>query len=335
MRAERGVIGRERVEAICSFRSFHNAEVSSIRAALKAIITANPAATWPEMDAKWEKELLSLPPANRRRERLDQFRASKSLFEELQTSAIVQEEQDRTSQQDKLLKIIHDERLTTKGIASQLFPEQKRAATPEADERRNKRPHAGKKPVVVNAEEAEDVDTLVAFETEVELPVEEGNSAKSSTSNRGSSGHEKLLSLAILRERFGNIKQFESTKDLIFEGINVSAWIRQAQSHLLSECEKGRKLKWKVEEIADILYVLVRLGSIVGYFSNSPLSLLNNIVLFSRTYLPSFLAQARKPAVAKLWNKATATFAEERVSMALPSSLADAVLALCIVSHLD
>ncbi|KAJ3150814.1 hypothetical protein HDU89_002810 [Geranomyces variabilis] len=193
--------------------------------------------------------------------------------------------QDRTSQQDTLLDIIHDERLTTKGIASQLFPERKRAATPEADERRNKRPHASKGPTVVNAEEAEDVDTLVMFETEVELPVEEGNSAISSTSNSGSSGHERLLSLAILRERFGDIKQFESTN----YGINVSAWIRQAQSSLLSECEKGRKLKWKIGDVADSL-------------------LLKNNILFS------FLAQTRKPAVAKLWNKATATFAEERVS---------------------
>ncbi|KAJ3167182.1 hypothetical protein HDU88_002519 [Geranomyces variabilis] len=147
--------------------------------------------------------------------------------------------QDRTSQQDKLQKIIHDERLTTKGIASQLFPERKRAATPEADERRNKRPHASKEPTVVSAEEAEDVDTLVAFEPEFELPVEEGNSAKSRTSNSGSSRDERLLSLAILRERFGDIQQFKSTKD------------------------------------------------------------------------------ARKPAVAKLWDKATATFAEERISLRL------------------
>ncbi|KAJ3183021.1 hypothetical protein HDU87_007443 [Geranomyces variabilis] len=57
---------------------------------------------------------------------------------------------------------------------------------------------------------------------------------------------------------------------LVFDGANISVWVRQAQSHLVTQCERGEAPDWKKSDIADIL-------------------LLNNIVVFSEMYLPTFV----------------------------------------------
>ncbi|KAJ3150532.1 hypothetical protein HDU86_006410, partial [Geranomyces michiganensis] len=158
--------------------------------------------------------------------------------------------------------------------------------------------------VGAESEGDEDEATVVEAEEPVDKETPDPTAAKAKTTD------EKVLSLATLRERFGNIKKFHSAKDLLFGRANLSKWARDAQSHLLKECEAGFVPSWRVADIADIL-------------------LLNNIALFSAEYVPSFIAKTNRPAIANIWTRARTAFAKERMRMSLPPSVADVVLPFC------
>ncbi|KAI8585755.1 hypothetical protein BDZ88DRAFT_484954 [Geranomyces variabilis] len=154
----------------------------------------------------------------------------------------------------------------------------------------------------VSAESASDNENELEASGD-EIAVSEDADAKLLKQER-----EKVLSLEILHKRFKNIKNFASAKDLWFERYNLSDWVRQAQSHVLRQCEQGLALDSKESHIADIL-------------------MLNNIVVFSKRYHPSFL-KAAQPLVKTHWERATAAFAEQRIDMRLPQSIADCIFPL-------
>ncbi|KAJ3167839.1 hypothetical protein HDU87_001432 [Geranomyces variabilis] len=47
----------------------------------------------------------------------------------------------------------------------------------------------------------------------------------------------------------------EAEDSMMYEGVNLSRWVRQAQGHLLSLCKKGQAPRWKKQDIADVLCV--------------------------------------------------------------------------------
>ncbi|KAI8590702.1 hypothetical protein BDZ88DRAFT_438073 [Geranomyces variabilis] len=321
----------------------------------REIVSASPGLSWKEMATQFKKERDALPPANERNgeerrtaERLDYFLSHTPIYYEKDDLVSVQKSSSLTgrvgsaasprgpflqyirknvfmeskdqlwSERKRVLDLVNCQSETSRiqsqtaaTLASEVF-HRKRTASPAADAPKDKRQNTSERTAELDAAdefEAEDSVSHVLTEPDLEahiltvlfIKVNEQHEEQGSTMTISK---EKALSLDLLRQRFGNIKQFESKKDMMYEGVNLSRWVRQAQGHLLSLCEKGQAPRWKKQDIADIL-------------------LLNNIVLFAKNHPPSFIAQANRPKIANVWAQATAAFAEERMSLALPKSVAD------------
>ncbi|KAI8817284.1 uncharacterized protein EV422DRAFT_570908 [Fimicolochytrium jonesii] len=117
----------------------------------------------------------------------------------------------------------------------------------------------------------------------------------------------RVLSIAVLRELFHDIKEFQSTKD------GRTSPVGSAPPRITFTRNVAKKIvpEWKETCISDIL-------------------LLNNICLLSPKYSPSFVSSptARVKIIA-LWTKAVATFHAERMTASLPPIVARIVFSFC------
>ncbi|KAJ3137157.1 hypothetical protein HDU90_002329 [Geranomyces variabilis] len=234
----------------------------------REIVSASPGLSWKEMATQFKKERDALPPANERNgeerrtaERLDYFLSRKNVF--------MESKDQLWSERKRVLDLVNCQSETSRiqsqtaaTLASEVF-HRKRTASPAADAPKDKRQNTSERTAELDAAdefEAEDSVSHVLTEPDLEahiltvlfIKVNEQHEEQGSTMTISK---EKALSLDLLRQRFGNIKQFESKKDMMYEGVNLSRWVRQAQGHLLSLCEKGQAPRWKKQDIADILCV--------------------------------------------------------------------------------
>ncbi|KAI8819058.1 uncharacterized protein EV422DRAFT_131477 [Fimicolochytrium jonesii] len=119
------------------------------------------------------------------------------------------------------------------------------------------------------------------------------------------------LSVATIRERFATIKEYQSKHDFKFGGANISRWVREAQHHLYKKCVRGEDIPgYKMETISDIL-------------------LLNNILLVSSTYLPSFISTCDRPNIRRTWEQMRLETCKRRMDASLKGAVADVVEPFC------